>query len=772
MPHTTIKVLLVEDDDFDVLAFKRAVKKGGLNYDIRVSQTANEVLELVQKEYFTCVFLDYLLPGNDGLSVLKKIRAKGVKVPVVVVTSQGNEKIAVEMMKNGALDYITKEEITTERISSLVHTANLLRKSEIDQARTEASLRESQQMLSDIFNSSGVGMLLIDEKGLVQRANRAFEELSGKERGNVIGVPFDTVFYQELVISDLLNNEGHFEFSTEVNGIIKYFSVSCDSFNDTNDKEHIIINFYDTTSKVSYERQIVWQNTRMEALLESTSSVIFSINSEYKITSYNNAAKKIFKTFYRIEIRDNFDVFKIPFDDDNKYMMKENFAKAFSGKRVTVVHRIDKLFFETTFNPIKTDDSKQILGVSIFSQDITQEKNNEIGLIEAKKEADSSASAKSQFLSNMSHEIRTPMNAIIGLTNVLLDTELSESQKENLNVLKFSADNLLVIINDILDLSKIESGKLTFETINFNLGRIIEQVAKTFSFQVKGKSVKIIGDVEESIPEQLIGDPYRLTQMLNNLVSNAVKFTEKGVVTISAEFVENIDENQALIEFKVSDTGIGIPKGKLNSIFDSFTQASTDTTRKFGGTGLGLAITKQLVEVQGGIINVDSELNKGTTFTFTIPFAIGNTKKQKTLENKKMSEEVLAGLNIAVAEDNKANQLVIRQVLSRWKINVILLDNGKEAVEYLEKETPDLLFMDLQMPEMNGFDAIKVIRDKNSKVLKHDLPVLALTADVFPETRDRIYSSGMNDYLLKPFDIEKLKDKLILYAVLNGSSSA
>jgi len=177
MPHTTIKVLLVEDDDFDVLAFKRAVKKGGLNYDIRVSQTANEVLELVQKEYFTCVFLDYLLPGNDGLSVLKKIRAKGVKVPVVVVTSQGNEKIAVEMMKNGALDYITKEEITTERISSLVHTANLLRKSEIDQARTEASLRESQQMLSDIFNSSGVGMLLIDEKGLVQRANRAFEEL-------------------------------------------------------------------------------------------------------------------------------------------------------------------------------------------------------------------------------------------------------------------------------------------------------------------------------------------------------------------------------------------------------------------------------------------------------------------------------------------------------------------------------------------------------------------------------------------------------------------
>ncbi len=768
MQDSTTRILLVEDDDIDILAFKRAVKKGDLNYEITINQNTSEVLELVEKEYFTCVFLDYLLPGSDGLSVLKKIRKKGVQVPVVVVTSQGNEKIAVEMMKNGALDYITKEEITTERISSLVRTASLLRKSEIDQARAEASLRESQQMLSNIFNSSGVGMLLIDEKGVVLRANRAFEELSGKEKENVIGVPFDTVFYQELVISDLLSVADNFEFSTEVNGQIKYFSVSCNSFNDANDEEHIIINFYDITPKVSYERQIVWQNTRMEALLESTSSVIFSINSDYKITSYNNAAKKIFKTFYRIDIREGYDVFKIPFDDDNKYMMKENFAKAFNGKRITTVHRIDKLFFETTFNPIKTDDSKQILGVSIFSQDITQEKNNELGLIEAKKEAEELATAKSQFLSNMSHEIRTPMNAIIGLTNVLLDTELTTEQRENLNVLKFSADNLLVIINDILDLSKIESGKLTFETINFNPGRIIEQVAKTFSFQAKNKPVKIIGDVEESIPEQLIGDPYRLTQMLNNLVSNAVKFTEEGKIVIGAEFVENLGDGQALIEFRVSDTGIGIPKDKLNSIFDSFTQAYTDTTRKFGGTGLGLAITKQLVEVQGGMINVDSQLNKGTTFTFTIPFKLGNSQKLEKMQDTKIGEEALAGINVAIAEDNKANQLVIRQVLMRWKINVTLLNNGKEAVEYLEKETPDLMFMDLQMPEMNGFDAVEIIRDKKSKVLSHDLPVLALTADVFPETRDRIFSSGMNDYLLKPLDIDKLRDKLILYTVLNN----
>lgn len=764
------KILLVEDDDIDILAFNRAIKKGQLDYEVTVSQDANEVIELAQKEYFTCIFLDYLLPGNDGLSVLKKIRDKGVTVPVVVVTSQGNEKIAVEMMKNGALDYIAKEEITTERITSLVNTAALLRKSEIEQARAEASLRESQQMLANIFDSSGVGMLLIDDKGVVLRANNAFEELSGKEKENVIGIPFDTIFYNELVIADLLNNGQHHEFSTEVEGKTKYFSVSCNLFDDGNGNEHIIINFYDMTSKVSYERQIVWQNTRMEALLESTNSVIFSIDTENKITGYNNAAKKIFRTFYKIDIKEGFKVFDIPFDDANKYMMKENFAIAFGGKRVTKVHRIDKLFFETTFNPIKTHDSKHILGVSIFSQDITQEKNNELNLLEAKKEAEELAQAKSQFLSNMSHEIRTPMNAIIGLTNVLLDTELTKGQTENLNVLKFSADNLLVIINDILDLSKIESGKLTFESIPFNPGRIVEQVAKTFSFQVKGKNVKIVGDVEEKIPEQLIGDPYRLTQMLNNLVSNAVKFTDEGTVTIAAEFVDTVDDNKALIEFKVTDTGIGIPKDKLNSIFDSFTQAYTDTTRKFGGTGLGLAITKQLIEVQGGMINVDSELGKGTTFTFTIPFEVGSSKEKEDAKIKKISDDALEGLTVAVAEDNKANQLVIRQVLSRWKINVVLLDNGKKAVEYLEKETPDLLFMDLQMPEMNGFDAIGVIRDKNSAVLNHELPVLALTADVFPETRDKIFASGMNDYLLKPLEIEKLREKLLIYTVLSNSS--
>lgn len=766
-----VSILLVEDDDFDIMAFERAIKKGELDYEVTVSHHLEEVIKLALVGKYTCIFLDYLLPGSDGLAVLKQLRKAGVNTPVVIVTSQGNEKIAVEMMKSGALDYITKEEITAERISALVHTASIITRSEIEKEWAEASLRENQNLLANIFNASGVGMLLINNKGLVLRANKAFADITGRKLDEVVNQPFDEIFDQKLLVSTLVAST-NYEFSTPVYGETKYLTVTCNSFNDDKGGEYIIINFYDMTPKVTYEREIVWQNTRMEALLESTSSVIFSINSYNKITGYNNAAKKVFKTFYDIDIITGMDIFKIPFDADNRKMMLENFEKAFDGKRTTIVHRINKLYFETTFNPIKTNEKNKIAGVSVFSQDITQEKNNELNLIVAKKEAEELAKAKSQFLSNMSHEIRTPMNAIIGLTGLLLEENLTTQQRENLNTLKFSADNLLVIINDILDLSKIESGKITFEEIDFDCRQIIEQITKTFSLQVKNKEVELESTTDENIPENLWGDPYRLTQMLNNLVGNAVKFTQKGKVTISAKYMGQTDKGMAMLQFEVRDTGIGIPKEKQDSIFESFTQAYTDTTRKFGGTGLGLAITKQLVEVQGGSIRVESEPNKGTAFIFNIPFIVNNTGKSKQIHINNLGEEAMAGLRVAVAEDNKANQLVIRQLLSRWKIQVTLLNNGREAVEYLEKETPDLLFMDLQMPEMNGFDAIEFIRNPNSPVLQHDLPVLALTADVFPETRDRIFSSGMNDYLLKPINVEELKEKIIRYGVLRESITA
>ncbi|HYG15131.1 MAG TPA: response regulator [Bacteroidia bacterium] len=763
-----IKILLVEDDEVDVMAFKRAIDRGGLPFELTVLSDADAVLSLPADNDFSCIFLDYLLPGSDGLTILKRLRNNGVRTPVVIVTSQGNEKIAVEMMKSGALDYITKEEITAERISVLVHTAGLLLRSEVEREEAEASLLESQQLLANIFNASAVAMLLIDGKGMVLRANKAFEELVSQSIQDILDRPFDELFDHRLSIADLLKNgANNFEFTIHKADKTCHLSVSCSSFKDKAGNDYIIVNFYDVTTKVEYERQVVWQNTRMEALLESTSSVIFSIDQNYRITGFNKAARKIFTTFYNVDIKEGMDIFKVPFDEDNRQMMIENFAKASEGKRVTVVHRINKLYFETTFNPIKTEN-KQYLGISVFSQDITQEKNNELSLIEAKKVAEELSKAKSQFLSNMSHEIRTPMNAIIGLTDLLMDSSLTPEQRENLNTLKFSADNLLVIINDILDLSKIESGKITFEEINLDCRQIIEKVAKTFQIQLKNNDVELETNIADNVPEQLLGDPYRLTQILNNLVGNAVKFTKNGKISVSAIPLET-GNDRTLLEFTVADSGIGIHKDKLGSIFESFTQAYTDTTRKFGGTGLGLAITKQLVESQHGHITVKSAPGEGTSFIFTIPFKNGAVG-WKNLNSNEVPETALHGLKVCVAEDNKANQLVIRQILSRWKINVILQNNGREIIDYLATETPDIVFMDLQMPELSGFDAIEIIRNPQSEVLNHSIPVLALTADVFPETREKIFDTGMNDYLLKPINVEELKEKLIRYAVLRKTT--
>lgn len=767
--HDIARVLLIEDDGTDILAFKRAIRKSEQPFDLVIAEDAEEAIKLISAQNFTCVFLDYLLPDSDGLELLRKLRSKGIQTPVVVVTSQGNEQIAVEMMKSGALDYIVKEELTTERVVSLVHAASMLRRSEQEKDRVAATLRENQKLLGNIFDSSSVGMLLLNERGIVLRANKAFGEIAARSIEQILNHPFDEIFSPQLSIADLLHNrERFYEFSTQVNGETKHLSVTCNSFQDEPGSYYLIINFYDITSKVAYEKQIVWQNMRMDAILESTNSLIFSVDPNLTITGLNKATKKVFKTFYDIELEEGKNITQIPFDDDNRRMMEEGFKTAFAGKRTTVVHKVGRLYFETTFNPIKYEE-KRIMGVSVFSQDITKEKNNEQGLIDAKKEAEELAKAKSQFLSNMSHEIRTPMNAIIGLTNLLLEDKLTDQQRENLSTLKFSADNLLVIINDILDLSKIESGKITFEEISLSCDKIIDQVAKTFSFQLKNKNVELITEIAPNIPT-LLGDPYRLTQILNNLVGNAVKFTPEGKVVVSARFTGKVEAGKAEIEFKVADTGIGIQKNKLDTIFESFTQAYTDTTRKFGGTGLGLAITKQLIEVQGGHISVDSEPKNGTTFTFTIPFRTGGTAFNYADGASSVPDSALEGLKVAVAEDNKANQLVIRQILSRWKIQVIILNNGREAIDYLEHETPDVVFMDLQMPELSGFDAIEIIRNPDSAVLNHDVPVLALTADVFPETRDRIFDSGMNDYLLKPVNIDELKEKLIRYGILKEAT--
>ncbi|MDX2072717.1 MAG: CheR family methyltransferase [Haliscomenobacter sp.] len=379
--------------------------------------------------------------------------------------------------------------------------------------------------------------------------------------------------------------------------------------------------------------------------------------------------------------------------------------------------------------------------------------------------AEDAVKSKQQFLSNMSHEIRTPMNAIIGFTSVLMKTKLSETQKVYVNAIKVSGESLIVLINDILDLAKVDAGKMAIEHIPFRLFSSVSDMLHLFETKMQEKNLILIKEYDTSIPEVLVGDPVRLRQIILNLISNAVNFTEEGTITVQVRKLEEDDEN-VKIEFVVSDTGIGIPANKLKQIFDAFEQVASETTRLYGGTGLGLAIVKQLVKLQGGTVEVKSKVGKGSTFSFNLQFkkAKGQTGPLEDPRHESPTKDALgkAGkktIKILVVEDIALNQLLMKTLLHDFGFEFDIAGNGKIAIEKLQKNQYDVILMDLKMPEMNGFDATTYIRE----VLNIQTPIIAVTADVTTVNVEKCRSLGMNDYLSKPIDERLLFNKILKY---------
>ncbi|MBL4715255.1 MAG: response regulator [Bacteroidia bacterium] len=412
-------------------------------------------------------------------------------------------------------------------------------------------------------------------------------------------------------------------------------------------------------------------------------------------------------------------------------------------------------------------NDKPVYLVSV--RDITKRKRNEQELINAKKIAEDLAHAKEQFLAKVNHEIRTPMNAIMGMAHLLKTANHTPKEKNYLNTISQSSENLLVIINDLLDLSKVEAGKFTFEKTEFNLHDLINNLINSLTFKIVEKDIYLNSKIDNAIPPVLVGDPVRLNQIITNLVGNAIKFTEKGGVLIKVNLISK-ESDHFKIHFAVSDTGIGIPKVKLRKIFQSFIQASDDTNRKYGGTGLGLTIAKQLIELQDGTINVESTVNKGSVFSFELMYKIGDPRKLSTANDNLSTVEFrsLNNVTILLVEDNKINQEVVTDLIKAENENIKLdiAVNGKQAIEKIIDTNYDLVLMDVQMPIMDGYEATIFIRAKldNSK---KNIPIIAMTANATAAEKQHCFDSGMTDYISKP-----IKPKTLYYAILSAIKPA
>jgi len=542
----------------------------------------------------------------------------------------------------------------------------------------------------------------------------------------------------------------------------------------------------DFQSKEKEKREIV--NKELEALsyslklasqyslslIEASRDPLFTISPLGKITDMNEATVKV-TGFSREKLigSDFFNYFTEP--DKARQGYQEVFTKGFVADYPLTIkdHRLTDVLFNGS---VYKDDRGHVLGAVVVARDITEQKRIEKELTEAKvyaelataiaEEAQSKAEsatrvaedavkAKQQFLSNMSHEIRTPMNAIIGFTKVVLKTDLTDKQKEYLNAIKISGDALIVLINDILDLAKVDAGKMTFEQVPFKMALSISAMLHLFETKIQEKNLVLIKNYDNKIPEVLIGDPVRLHQIILNLVSNAVKFTTTGNITVSVN-LKNEDELKATIEFAISDTGIGIPENKIKHIFENFHQATSGTSRLYGGTGLGLAIVKQLVEPQGGTIKVESEINKGSTFSFILPFIKTNGEAELETALMELDEEI-KNIKVLVVEDIALNQLLMKTLLDDFGFERDIAANGKIAIEKMKDKVFDIILMDLQMPEMNGFEATEYIR----KTLKLNIPIVALTADVTTVDLAKCKAVGMNDYIAKPVDERLLYSKIV-----------
>ena len=799
MMNKNFTILVVDDDQTNIDVVVSAL---GGEYKTISALSAFEAIDQLKEQMPDLILLDVMMPELDGFETCKIIRSDKAfaDIPIIFLTALDTQEGTRQGLAIGGIDYVTKPldlELLKLRVRNhldlkdrndlVKHQRDLLehKNRELEEALARVKQLEDLTLNSNSSKMRSAKILIVDDDEMNREMLRLmlsehFDNLllarNGQEGLDLLSNNSDI----DLILLDLempvMNGRemlavmknlpnlksivviiaaGNREdaISTLVFGADDFITKPYDQLELSSRITHHLQKKFESSERLQTEQ-------KLQAITNSAQDAILMIDPQGVITYVNPAVLAIFGYHPEEMLGENLHDLLAPerYLADHKAAFHEFLRSGTGnaigknvelcalhkdGQEIAVELSLASIFFSGGWHAVGT------------VRNITERKKIEAELAKRTEEAEEASRLKSTFLATMSHDIRTPISGVIGLSDLLMDTDLAKEQREYAALISRSGESLLGLINDILDFSKIEAGKLEMEMLNFDLHITVNDVVALFAHRIAESALKLEYRYDPAIQASLTGDPGRISQILNNLVGNAMKFTHEGKITINTKLQGELN-NFVTILFEVCDTGIGIPHDRLAAVFSPYTQAEGSTTRKYGGTGLGLAICKQLAELMDGEIGVTSDVGKGSTFWFTARFekqTVGTPLASEIqLENihDKLDQAVARSRRILLAEDNPINQKIAVITLNKLGHSVDVVANGIEAVRALESTGYDLVLMDCMMPEMDGFEATAMIRDPESKVLNHKVPIIAMTANAMKGDRENCIEAGMDDYLTKP----------------------
>ncbi len=775
-----IKILLIEDNPPDKKLVEIFLKESSSinNYELFHALSLSEAKEFSEQGSYNIVLLDMSLPDSSGMDTLRLAKELFPKTSIVLLTGTDSEDLGIGSLKEGAQDYLVKGKIDKNSLTRSILHAITRSKLSMDLESAARDLKNSEQRLllaqemallgnieiqleTAVFNISDQVYdiyQLTDEDDKIKDITSFVKHICDEDRQMVIDQIGNCIQKQEAFSSV-------YKIYTKDNEL-KYLRLQGKVIKDESGSR-FMGTIQDITDLKRMEAAGQETDQRYKNIVEQSQDALFLFSYEEELIQYNLALCKMLGYETREEFEENGNKSIFVSNEEQEKFQKELEIKGNVVDYELKLIRKDNSTLDCILSAtLWKEFDKKVKGFQGIIRDVTDRRRAE-KLTQQKKIAERSALMKQQFLAKMSHEIRTPLNVVTGMTFLLNETNLDSKQREYLSALKVSSEILLKIINDILDFSKIDSGKLELEEYPFSIFTMIDELLHTVKFKANQKKISLLKAIDINVPENLMGDSLRLNQILNNLLTNAIKYTEEGEVGIKVKLIEET-EDFVVLNFAVHDTGIGIPAEKHKTIFQSFSQASNDTTRLYGGTGLGLSIARELVMLHDSDIELDSEVGKGSVFKFEIKLRKNNaTNKDNKIgllsrANSDENEQIV----LLLVEDHKLNQHVATDMLRKYDPNMLvdIADNGQIAVDRI-KDNPNkyhIVLMDVSMPVMTGLEATSVIRNELG-ITKEQLPILAMTAHAFTDEAVKCFNAGMNDFISKPISPEILFEKIHLY---------